>query len=108
MVLKSHKTFLLLSLIAEIRTHLSLSLSLSLSLLLDLVTFMVVFWFDKENMVDLELRGVINVVEACAQTESVEKIVLSSSLLLGSEERMFAWKRMRMRDHGVMQSFAGK
>ncbi|XXG44073.1 hypothetical protein AAC387_Pa01g3963 [Persea americana] len=61
-----------------------------------------------ENMVDLELRGVINVVEACAQTESVEKIVFSSSLLLGSEERMFAWKRMRMRDHGVMQSFAGK
>lgn len=31
-------------------------------------------------MVDLEVRGAINVVEACAQTESVEKIVFSSSL----------------------------
>ena len=29
---------------------------------------------------DLEVRGGINVVEACAQTESVEKIVFSSSL----------------------------
>lgn len=31
-------------------------------------------------MVDLEVRGAINVVEACAQTQSVEKIVFSSSL----------------------------
>ncbi|XXG58506.1 hypothetical protein AAC387_Pa04g0806 [Persea americana] len=36
-----------------------------------------------ENMVDLEVRGVINVVEACAQTESVEKMVFSSSLAAG-------------------------
>lgn len=34
----------------------------------------------EENMVDLEVRGAINVVEACAQTQSVEKIVFSSSL----------------------------
>ncbi|XAR66706.1 hypothetical protein NMG60_11013020 [Bertholletia excelsa] len=33
-----------------------------------------------DNMVDLEVRGAINVVEACAQTESVEKIVFNSSL----------------------------
>ena len=31
-------------------------------------------------MVDWEVRGAINVVEACAQTESVEKIVFTSSL----------------------------
>lgn len=31
-------------------------------------------------MVDLEVRGTINVVEACAQTDSVEKIVFTSSL----------------------------
>ena len=31
-------------------------------------------------MVDLEVRGAINVVEACAQTESMEKIVFNSSL----------------------------
>lgn len=29
---------------------------------------------------DLEVRGAINVVEACARTESLEKIVFSSSL----------------------------
>lgn len=29
---------------------------------------------------DLEVRGAINVVEACAQTENVDKIVFSSSL----------------------------
>lgn len=33
-----------------------------------------------EKMVDLEVRGTINVVEACAQTDSVEKIVFTSSL----------------------------
>lgn len=31
-------------------------------------------------MVDLEVRGAINVVEACAQTDGIEKIVFSSSL----------------------------
>lgn len=31
-------------------------------------------------MVELEVRGAINVVEACAQTENMEKIVFSSSL----------------------------
>lgn len=31
-------------------------------------------------MVDMEVRGAINVVEACAQTESIEKIIFSSSL----------------------------
>ncbi|KAL7168752.1 hypothetical protein ACSBR2_033902 [Camellia fascicularis] len=31
-------------------------------------------------MIDLEVRGAINVVEACAQAESVEKIVFNSSL----------------------------
>lgn len=33
-----------------------------------------------DKVVDLEVRGAINVVEACAQTESIEKIVFSSSL----------------------------
>ncbi|KAM7267524.1 hypothetical protein ACFE04_009690 [Oxalis oulophora] len=33
-----------------------------------------------ERTVDFEVRGAINVVEACAQTEGVEKIVFSSSL----------------------------
>ncbi|CAN8284065.1 unnamed protein product [Cochlearia groenlandica] len=33
-----------------------------------------------EKEVDLEVRGAINVVEACARTESLEKIVFSSSL----------------------------
>ncbi|XP_015583419.2 cinnamoyl-CoA reductase-like SNL6 [Ricinus communis] len=31
-------------------------------------------------MVDLEVRGAINVVEACAQTDSIEKIVFTSSI----------------------------
>lgn len=31
-------------------------------------------------MVDLEVRGAINVVEACAQTDSIQKLVFSSSL----------------------------
>lgn len=31
-------------------------------------------------MVDLEVRGAINVVEACAQTDTIEKIVFNSSL----------------------------
>ncbi|KAJ8750785.1 hypothetical protein K2173_015966 [Erythroxylum novogranatense] len=31
-------------------------------------------------MVDLEARGAINIVEACAQTDGIEKIVFSSSL----------------------------
>ena len=31
-------------------------------------------------MVDLEVRGAIYVVEACAQTETIEKIVFNSSL----------------------------
>ena len=31
-------------------------------------------------MVDFEVRGAINVIEACAQTDSVEKVVFSSSL----------------------------
>lgn len=29
---------------------------------------------------DMEVRGAINVVEACAQTDSIEKIVFTSSL----------------------------
>ena len=29
---------------------------------------------------DLEVRGAINVVEACAQTDTIEKIVFTSSL----------------------------
>ncbi|XP_038712575.1 cinnamoyl-CoA reductase-like SNL6 [Tripterygium wilfordii] len=33
-----------------------------------------------EKMVDFEVRGAINVVEACAQTDTLEKIVFSSSL----------------------------
>lgn len=33
-----------------------------------------------EKMVDLEVRGAINVVEACAQTDGLEKIVFTSSL----------------------------
>ncbi|KAL5538876.1 hypothetical protein UlMin_044192 [Ulmus minor] len=33
-----------------------------------------------EKLVDLEVRGAINVVEACAQTESIQKIVFTSSL----------------------------
>ncbi|CAH8355695.1 unnamed protein product [Eruca vesicaria subsp. sativa] len=33
-----------------------------------------------EKEVDLEVRGAINVVEACGRTESIEKIVFSSSL----------------------------
>lgn len=36
-----------------------------------------------ENMVDLEVRGAINVVEACAQTEGLEKMIFSSSLAAG-------------------------
>jgi nucleoside-diphosphate-sugar epimerase len=31
-------------------------------------------------MIDLEVRGAINVVEACAQTDTIEKIIFSSSL----------------------------
>ncbi|KAB2600325.1 cinnamoyl-CoA reductase 2-like [Pyrus ussuriensis x Pyrus communis] len=34
----------------------------------------------EEKMVDLEVRGAINVVEACAQTEKVEKVIFTSSL----------------------------
>lgn len=37
-------------------------------------------WYLQDKMVDLEVRGAINVVEACAQTDSIEKIVFSSSL----------------------------
>ncbi|KAB5552738.1 hypothetical protein DKX38_010049 [Salix brachista] len=33
-----------------------------------------------DNMVDWEIRGAINVVEACAQTDTIEKIIFSSSL----------------------------
>ncbi|CAK7338108.1 unnamed protein product [Dovyalis caffra] len=33
-----------------------------------------------DKMVDLEVRGAINVVEACAQTDTIEKIIFSSSL----------------------------
>ncbi|KAL2481079.1 NAD(P)-binding Rossmann-fold superfamily protein [Abeliophyllum distichum] len=33
-----------------------------------------------DKMVDMEVRGAINVVEACAQTDSIEKIVFTSSL----------------------------
>ncbi|PSS08211.1 Cinnamoyl-CoA reductase-like [Actinidia chinensis var. chinensis] len=33
-----------------------------------------------DKMVEMEVRGAINVVEACAQTESMEKIVFNSSL----------------------------
>ncbi|KAI7993004.1 Cinnamoyl-CoA reductase-like SNL6 [Camellia lanceoleosa] len=33
-----------------------------------------------DKMIDLEVRGAINVVEACAQAESIEKIVFNSSL----------------------------
>ncbi|KAJ0091532.1 hypothetical protein Patl1_14439 [Pistacia atlantica] len=33
-----------------------------------------------DSLVDLEVRGVINVVEACAQSESIEKVVFTSSL----------------------------
>ncbi|XP_058113944.1 cinnamoyl-CoA reductase-like SNL6 [Magnolia sinica] len=36
-----------------------------------------------EGMVDMEVRGVINVVEACAQTDSVQKMVFTSSLTAG-------------------------
>ncbi|XP_010417131.1 PREDICTED: cinnamoyl-CoA reductase-like SNL6 [Camelina sativa] len=36
--------------------------------------------YDEEKEVDVEVRGAINVVEACARTESIEKIVFSSSL----------------------------
>ncbi|CAI0427661.1 unnamed protein product [Linum tenue] len=35
---------------------------------------------EQEKMVDLEVRGAINVVEACAQTDSIAKIVFTSSL----------------------------
>lgn len=37
-------------------------------------------WFGQDKIVDLEVRGAINVVEACAQTESIEKIVFTSCL----------------------------
>lgn len=37
-------------------------------------------WFLKDEIVDLEVRGAINAVEACAQTDSLEKIVFTSSL----------------------------
>ncbi|KAE8668659.1 hypothetical protein F3Y22_tig00112289pilonHSYRG00144 [Hibiscus syriacus] len=33
-----------------------------------------------DSIVDLEVRGAINVVEACAQTDGIQKIVFSSSL----------------------------
>ncbi|KAF5929908.1 hypothetical protein HYC85_000081 [Camellia sinensis] len=33
-----------------------------------------------DKMVDMEVRGAINVVEACAQTETIDKIVFNSSL----------------------------
>ncbi|KAL9362682.1 hypothetical protein Peur_045467 [Populus x canadensis] len=33
-----------------------------------------------EKMVDSEIRGAINVAEACAQTDTIEKIIFSSSL----------------------------
>ncbi|KAK7854902.1 tetraketide alpha-pyrone reductase 1 [Quercus suber] len=33
-----------------------------------------------DKIVDLEVRGAINIVEACAQTESIEKIVFTSCL----------------------------
>ncbi|KAG5225866.1 cinnamoyl-CoA reductase-related family protein [Salix suchowensis] len=33
-----------------------------------------------DKMIDLEVRGAINVVEACAQTDTIEKIIFSSSL----------------------------
>ncbi|KAI8011916.1 Cinnamoyl-CoA reductase-like SNL6 [Camellia lanceoleosa] len=33
-----------------------------------------------DKMIDLEVRGAINVVEACAQAEGIEKIVFNSSL----------------------------
>ncbi|KAH7857237.1 hypothetical protein Vadar_010448 [Vaccinium darrowii] len=35
---------------------------------------------EKDKMMNLEVRGAINVVEACAQTYSIEKIVYISSL----------------------------
>lgn len=38
-------------------------------------------YFELQDLqVDMEVRGVINVVEACAQSDSVEKIVFTSSL----------------------------
>ncbi|KAI6680565.1 hypothetical protein NL676_034446 [Syzygium grande] len=37
--------------------------------------------YSDEKNADLEVRGAINVVEACAQTESIDKIVFSSSLM---------------------------
>lgn len=37
-----------------------------------------------EKEVDLEVRGAINVVEACERTESIDKIVFSSSSLTAS------------------------
>uniref|UniRef100_A0A1D1Z9X5 Bifunctional dihydroflavonol 4-reductase/flavanone 4-reductase n=1 Tax=Anthurium amnicola TaxID=1678845 RepID=A0A1D1Z9X5_9ARAE len=36
-----------------------------------------------EKTVEVEVRGAINVVEACAQTQSMEKLVFSSSLVTG-------------------------
>lgn len=36
--------------------------------------------YDDEKNADLEVRGAINVVEACAQTDSIDKVVFSSSL----------------------------
>ncbi|KAJ6914264.1 hypothetical protein NC651_016504 [Populus alba x Populus x berolinensis] len=36
--------------------------------------------FGQEKMVDSEIRGAINVAEACAQTDTIEKIIFSSSL----------------------------
>ena len=45
-------------------------------------------------------------MEACAQIESVEKIVLSSSLTAAISREKFAQTRMLMKGLGVIKNFA--
>lgn len=61
-------------------TPLFLSIIMLLAFILVVAVNKFYLWFGQDKIVDLEVRGVINVVEACAQTESIEKIVFTSCL----------------------------
>lgn len=61
-------------------TLLFLPMIMLLAFILVAAVYKFCLWFGQDKIVDLEVRGAINIVEACAQTESIEKIVFTSCL----------------------------
>ncbi|RVW84730.1 Cinnamoyl-CoA reductase-like SNL6 [Vitis vinifera] len=64
------------------------------------------YGYDDDTTVDLEVRGAINVVEACAQTHGMQKIVFNSSLTAAVWRENICSEEEVTRDLGLWYALA--